>query len=59
MKHMFDFKSASKEMDELINKPGNLEYFEINPKVLQLKWTDIEVRKYRIKQHKAEPNLTQ
>lgn len=53
MKHMFDFKAASLEMNQQINiikdiEEGRTELVEISPKVLQLKWTDIEVRKYRM-----------
>lgn len=60
MKHMFDFKAASKEFNDLVNQDAQ---FEINPKILQLKWTDIEIRKYRMQELKAskdqkpEPNF--
>lgn len=48
VKHMFDFTAASKEMSKMVNDPceideGRAEFYEITPKVLQMKWTDIEI----------------
>lgn len=51
--HMFDFIKAAREFSELVN---NFEdehaedkfYYEITPKILQMKWADIEIKKYRI-----------
>ena len=61
MKHMFDFWEASYEMNQNVNKideiwAGRAEFFEINPKVLQLKWTDIEVWKYWLNEMQSDEN---
>lgn len=31
-----------------INNPNQEKYFEIDQKALQIRWTDIEIRKYRL-----------
>lgn len=51
--HMFDFITASHEFSAMVN---NFEdetredkfYYEITPKILQMKWTDVEIKKYRM-----------
>lgn len=53
IKHMFDFIKVAQEFSELVN---NFEdesqtdkiYYEITPKILQMKWTDVEIKSYRI-----------
>ena len=47
MKNEFEFKAASREFCEYINKDTE-EYFEITAKTIQLRWTDIEIRKFRL-----------
>ena len=47
MKHEFEFKAASREFCEYINKDTE-EYYEITAKTIQLRWTDIEIRKFRM-----------
>jgi len=47
MKHEFEFKAASREFCEYINKDTE-EYFEITAKTIQMRWTDIEIRKFRL-----------
>jgi len=49
---MFDFKASSKEFGEIVNKEGG--GYEINAKILQMKWTDIEIRKYWMQEMKQE-----
>ena len=47
MKNEFEFKAAAREFCEYINKDSE-EYFEITQKAIQLRWTDIEIRKFRL-----------
>ena len=47
MKNEFEFKGAAREFCEYINKETQ-EYFEITQKTIQLRWTDIEIRKFRL-----------
>ena len=62
MKHFFDFNAASKEFSRIINDSLTAQqseggeavpFYQIDPKSLQLRWTDIEIRKYRLPQNKA------
>mmetsp|Transcript_18846 Transcript_18846/g.18514 ORF Transcript_18846/g.18514 Transcript_18846/m.18514 type:complete len:384 (-) Transcript_18846:24-1175(-) len=53
IQHMFDFTKAAHEFSSMVNNfeddsPENRFYYEINPKILQMKWTDVEIKKYRI-----------
>jgi len=49
--HMFDFIKAAYEFSSIVNnfEDENVRfYYEITPKILQMKWTDVEIKKYRI-----------
>ena len=54
MKHLFDFNAAAKDFTKTINEglhsknPEGGEVYQIDAKSLQLRWTDIEIRKYRL-----------
>lgn len=62
MKHYFDFNSASKEFSKIINESlsktvgGEQVGYQIDAKSLQLRWTDIEIRKYRLNQGSSQPD---
>ena len=62
MKHYFDFNSASKEFSQIINDSlsktvgGEQVGYQIDAKSLQLRWTDIEIRKYRLNQGSSQPD---
>ena len=48
MKHQFDFKAATREFVKEINKDDQENFFSIDVKTLQLRWTDIEIRNHRL-----------
>lgn len=48
MKNLFDFPKSAKEFSKMVNKQENQIYYMIDAKQLQLRWTDIEIRKFRI-----------
>ena len=53
--HMFDFTKAAYDFSTMVNnfdeKQGDDRfYFEITPKILQMKWTDIEIKKFRMQE---------
>lgn len=48
IKHSFDFKAATRDFLRLINSLDTEKYYEMDMKTLQLRWTDIEIRKYRL-----------
>ena len=48
IKHSFDFKAATRDFLRLINSLDDEQYYEMDTKTLQLRWTDIEIRKYRL-----------
>ena len=48
IKHSFDFKAATRDFLRLINSLDEAQYYEMDTKTLQLRWTDIEIRKYRL-----------
>jgi hypothetical protein len=57
MKNFFDFHASAKEYSKIINEnfsipePGQEKvWYNIDAKSLQLRWTDIEIRKYRLNQ---------
>ena len=58
VKNLFDFQAATREFTNIINsgetknEQGEPIYYKIDPKSLQLRWTDIEIRKYRLRQGK-------
>lgn len=60
VKNLFDFQATTREFTKIINsgevkdQNGEPIYYKIDAKSLQLRWTDIEIRKYRLKQGKAE-----
>lgn len=59
MKHYFDFHLAAKEFSKIVNKEalaGNSQsvIYQIDAKTLQLRWTDIEIRQYRLNQFHEE-----
>ena len=50
---MFDFITVAQEFSALVNDFDNEEmqekfYYEITPKILQMKWTDIEIKEHRM-----------
>ena len=53
IKHSFDFKSACREFVKEINQ-GKEQFYQIDVKTLQLRWTDIEIRKYRLNNMEEE-----
>ena len=55
---MFDFKAAGKEFVKEINK-GRDDFFEIDIKSIQLRWTDIEIRKYRLHQEEEKEAINE
>lgn len=48
IKHMFDFKAALRDFLRLINHQDSHNFYQLDMKTLQLRWTDIEIRKYRL-----------
>jgi hypothetical protein len=50
IKHSFDFRAASRDFVKEINKDEQENFYTIDVKTLQLRWTDIEIRKYRLPQ---------
>ena len=48
IRHNFDFKVATREFIKFINKDDPDKFFEMDVKTLRLRWTDIEIRKYRL-----------
>jgi hypothetical protein len=57
MKHNFDFKAACRDFIKEVNKDTQEQFYKIDVKTLQLRWTDIEIRKYRL--NSFEPASTQ
>ena len=55
IKHSFDFRSATREFIKEINKEDQENFFSIDVKTLQLRWTDIEIRKYRLNKPSESP----
>jgi hypothetical protein len=56
---MFDFIKAAHDLSSMVNNfdDENQEdkfYYEITPKILQMKWTDIEIKKYRLHEFTKE-----
>lgn len=58
VRNQFDFKSSAKEFERQLNKAesaSNKTMFKIDAKTLQLRWTDIEIRRHVMpKMHKEE-----
>ena len=56
MKNFFDFHASAKEFSKIINENFSISegqekvWYNIDAKSLQLRWTDIEIRKYRLNQ---------
>ena len=49
MKNYFDFNATAKEFQKLVNEDiDDDKWYSIDAKSLQLRWTDIEIRKYRL-----------
>ena len=48
IRHNFDFKVATREFIKFINKDDPDRFFEMDVKTVRLRWTDIEIRKYRL-----------
>lgn len=48
IKHSFDFRAASRDFIKEINSEEQENFYTIDVKTLQLRWTDIEIRKYRL-----------
>ena len=60
VRNQFNFKDSGKEFERLLNKEepaDNKCAYKINGKSLQLRWTDIEIRKHVIPKMK-ERNYT-
>lgn len=56
IKHSFDFRAASRDFVKEINKEEQENFYTIDVKTLQLRWTDIEIRKYRLPNQPAAPS---
>ena len=54
----FDFKAATQEFMKYINEKDNEKYYEVDEKTVQLRWTDIEIRKYRLNNPASSPDIT-
>ena len=59
IRNAFDFKSAAKEFQRYLNSPDSTDslqtvYYKIEAKTLQIKWTDIEIRKHVMPQMQKE-----
>ena len=52
VRNQFDFKPAAKEFERLLNKEEKNSKYRIDGKSLQLKWTDIEIRRHMM--HKMD-----
>lgn len=51
MKNFFDFNATAKEFSRTINANVDEDkWYAVDAKSLQLRWTDIEIRKYRLHQ---------
>ena len=50
IKHNFCFKAATREFTTLVNKDDPNNFFEMTSKKVELRWTDIEIRKHRLSQ---------
>jgi len=53
IRNAFEFKQAAKDLQRYLNAPDcpdsmQTVFFKIDSKTLQLKWTDIEIRKHVI-----------
>lgn len=48
IKYQFDFKSAAREFVKTVNKDNKDTFFNVDVKQLQVRWTDIEIRKFRL-----------
>jgi len=48
IQHCFDFRAASREFIKTVNKDEPDNFYKLDIKTLQLRWTDIEIRKYRL-----------
>ena len=46
--NQFDFKAATQEFMKFINEDDKVNYYEVDEKTVQLRWTDIEIRKHRL-----------
>lgn len=55
IKNSFDFRSTTREFCKHINKGDENNFYELDVKTVQLRWTDIEIRKHRLNQPTAEP----
>ena len=54
MKHHFDFKVACREFTKEVNKDNKDFFYMVDAKQLQVRWTDIEIRKFRLPEHQLE-----
>ena len=54
IKHQFDFKVAAREFVKIINKDSPELFFTVDARQLQIRWTDIEIRKYRLPEQEAK-----
>lgn len=57
--NMFDFTKSAYDFSNLVNNFDDMPihdrfYYEITPKILQMKWTDVEIKKFRIQEFKKD-----
>ena len=50
MKYEFDFEVVAKEFKTFLRREEPGRHYEVNARTLQVKWTDIEIKKYRMKE---------
>ncbi len=57
MRNFFDFNASAREFSKVINSnPTDTKWYQIDAKSLQLRWTDIEIRKYRLGANQSQPH---
>lgn len=63
VRNQFDFKSSSKEFERILNiiesASSNTSMYKIEAKALQLRWTDIEIRRHVMPKMKKEEEAKQ
>ena len=53
LKNQFEFRAASREFCKFVNDSSPI-FYAVDVKQLQLRWTDIEIRKYRLNEADLE-----
>jgi len=46
LKHLFNFKLAAREISRQVNDDNSNNWFQIDARILQARWTDIELRNH-------------